>query len=458
MKKGTTFSEKLNKFKAMFDDETLLVDLKGLTKQNGATESPAPQTPPTFPASPIPEEPMTPQTFPASPIPEEPMTPQTFPAPPIPEEPVTPQTFPASPIPEEPQTPPTSPASPIPKAPVTPQITPEETTPAEHSAVKSKWKRPAKNAAIPMIEEERKYLLNSKSSFFSREAYNMLRTNLSFALAEAGECKMVMITSPMQGEGKSITASNLAITLAEAGHRVLLVDCDLRRPKLGRLLSLKSQVGLSDILIKPSLLGENVLRYRKGLHVILAGSIPPNPSELLNSLRMEVLLEKLRESYDYIVLDTPPIGVVTDAAVLASQTDGVLVVVRTGQSERGPVTQAVEQLEYGNARILGFVMTCVPLEDTNYGYSKYRYKKYGRYGYRRYGKYGYRKYGYGKYGYSKYGYGEGYEKGYGYGGYGYGGYGYGGYGYGYGANNQQENREQWRDAVRDKDKEVESDD
>ena len=408
MKKETTFSEKLNKFKAMFDDETLLEDLKGLTKQNGATESPAPQTPQTFPASPIPEEPMTPQTFPASPIP---------------------------------------------KAPVTPQITPEETTPAEHSTVKSKWKRPAKNAAIPLIEEERKYLLNSKSSFFSREAYNMLRTNLSFALAEAGECKMVMITSPMQGEGKSITASNLAITLAEAGHRVLLVDCDLRRPKLGRLLSLKSQAGLSDILIKPSLLGENVLRYRKGLHVILAGSIPPNPSELLNSLRMEVLLEKLRESYDYVILDTPPIGVVTDAAVLASQTDGVLVVVRTGQSERGPVTQAVEQLEYGNARILGFVMTCVPLEDTNYGYSKYRYKKYGRYGYRRYGKYGYRKYGYSKYGYS-----EGYEKGYGYGGYGYGGYGYGGYGYGYGTNNQQENREQWRDAVRDKDKEVESDD
>lgn len=320
---------------------------------------------------------------------------------------------------------------------------PEGTTAAEQTGGKPKLQLPIKPAAVPLIEEERKYLLTSKSSFFSREAYNMLRTNLSFALAEAGECKMVMITSALQGEGKSITASNLAITLSEAGHSVLLIDCDLRRPKLGRLLSLKSQAGLSDILIQPGLLSENVLEYRKGVHVILAGSIPPNPSELLNSARMEALLKRLRSSYDYIILDTPPIGVVTDAAVLASQTDGVLVVVRTGQSERGPVTQAVEQLEYGNARILGFVMTCVPLEDTNYGYSKYRYKKYGRYGYRRYGKYGYGKYGYGKYGYGKYGYGDSY------------GYG-GGYGYGYGANNRQENREQWRDAVRDGD--VKSDD
>ena len=303
----------------------------------------------------------------------------------------------------------------------------------------------AQSGAAMLVEEERKYLLTASNNFYSREAYNMLRTNLSFALAEAGDCRMVMITSALQGEGKSITATNLAITLAEAGYRVLLVDCDLRRPKLGRLLSLKSQVGLSDILLKPSLLSENVLRYRKGLHVILAGSIPPNPSELLNSVRMEALLTKLRGSYDYIILDTPPVGVVTDAAVLAAHTDGVLFVVRTGQSERGPVTQAVEQLEYGNARILGFVMTCVPLEDTNYGYSKYRYKKYGRYGYRRYGKYGYGKYGYGKYGYGKYGYGDSY---------GYGG-GYG-YGYGYGANNRQENREQWRDAVRDGD--VKSDD
>lgn len=315
---------------------------------------------------------------------------------------------------------------------------PKEKMTAERSGGKRRLTASAQNAAA-LMEEERKYLLTAKSSFFSREAYNMLRTNLSFALAEVDKCKTVMITSALQGEGKSITAANLAITLSEAGHRVLLIDCDLRRPKLGRLLSLKSQAGLSDILIKPSLLSENVLQYRKGVHVILAGSIPPNPSELLNSARMEALLKKLRESYDYIILDTPPIGVVTDAAVLAAQTDGVLVVVRTGQSERGPVTQAVEQLEYGNARILGFVMTCVPLEDTNYGYSKYRYKKYGRYGYRRYGKYGYGK-----------GYGYGYGKGYGYG---YGkGYGYDrGYGYGYGANNRQEDREEWQNAVRNRD-------
>ena len=270
----------------------------------------------------------------------------------------------------------------------------------------------------------------------------MLRTNLSFALAETEKCKVVMITSPMQSEGKSITAANLAITLAEAGHRVLLLDCDLRRPKLGRLLSLKSKAGLSDILIHPEMLSENLLDFRKGIHVILAGSIPPNPSELLNSARMESLLKNLRGYYDYIILDTPPIAVVTDAAVLASHTDGVLVVVRTGQTERGPVTQTVEQLEYCNARILGFVMTCVPLEDTNYAYSKHRYKKYKRYGKYGYGKYGYGKYGYGKYGYGKYGYGK-----YGY----YDDYSYGKSGYGYGSGSRQEDREQWRDAVRSED-------
>lgn len=284
-----------------------------------------------------------------------------------------------------------------------------------------------------LVEEERRFLLNEKSGFFGREAYNMLRTNLSFALAEQENCKVVMITSPLQSEGKSITAANLAITLAEAGNRVLLIDCDLRRPKLGRLLSLKAQAGLSDILINPSQLKENIIEYRKGVRVILAGSIPPNPSELLSSARMEALLTNLREYYNYIILDTPPIDVVTDAAVLASHTDGVLLIVRTGRSERGPVMQAVEQLEYANARILGFVMTCVPMENTSYAYGRHRYK---RYGYKRY-----RRYGYGKYGY---GYG-------GYGGYGYGyGYGYGGYGYG--ANSRVEDREKWRGAIRDEER------
>lgn len=304
-------------------------------------------------------------------------------------------------------------------------------------------KLPQKSRTASLIEEERKYLLTAKSSFYSREAYNTLRTNLNFALAEVEGCKVVMITSALQSEGKSITAANMAITLAEAGNNVLLMDCDMRRPKLGHLLSLKAKVGLSDILIKPQLITENTIEYCKGVHVILAGSIPPNPSELLASARMKTLMEKVRVEYDYIVLDTPPVGMVTDAAVLAPQADGVLFVIRSGQSERGPVTQAVEQIEYTNARILGFVMTCVPLEKTNYGYSKYRYRKYARYGYRRYGKYGYNSYHHYGYGRDR-GYGYGYDNydGYGYGGY--GGYGYGGYG-----KPSQQNREYWQNAIRD---------
>ena len=292
------------------------------------------------------------------------------------------------------------------------------------------------------IDQERKFILGQGSgNFFSREAFNTLRTNISFSLADTEDSKVIMVTSAMQSEGKSITAVNLALTIAETNGGVLLIDCDMRKPKIGRLLQLKSEIGLSNVLLKPSLLRESVFHYNDSVDVILSGSIPPNPSELLASARMQSLLEALRKSYDYIILDTPPVNIVTDAVALSPRADGVLFAVRAGQSERGMVTQAVEHLQYANAKIMGFVLTCVPLEKTNYGSSKHRYKNYARYGYKRYG-YGN---GYG----NGYGYGSGY--GYGYGnGYGYGYGGYGGYGYGYGERSHQD-RGEWRAAAHDKD-------
>lgn len=242
-----------------------------------------------------------------------------------------------------------------------------------------------------LLADDRRHILSADSNFFIREAYKTLRTNTMFALAGQEGCKIILVTSALQGEGKSISALNLAISFAEAENRVLLIDCDLRRPKLARLLRKSSRVGLSNVLLDPSQLGEVILPGGVDrLDVILSGDIPPNPSELLGSARMESLLAHLRKRYDYVILDTPPVNMVTDAVVLAPKSDGVLFVVRAGQSERGPVSHAVEQLEYVHAKILGFILGDVNGDGTRYGYGKYKYQyhKYSRYGYGRYG-YGY---------------------------------------------------------------------
>ena len=263
---------------------------------------------------------------------------------------------------------------------------------------------------VKSIQEERKNLLSPKSDFFIREAYKTLRTNVSFSLTDNDGCKVIVVTSSLQGEGKSITAANLAISYAMTDRKVLLIDCDLRRPKLARLMQINGKVGLSNVIMQPRLLEKATISTSiRGLDIILSGDIPPNPSELLGSPRMQRLLETLRASYDFIILDSPPVNMVTDAVVLAPESDGVLFLVRAGHSERGAVLHAVEQLEYAKAKILGFVLNDVDMEKTHYGYKKYRYSRYFRYG---------KRYGYDKYGYNGYG--------------GYGGYGRRGYGYGYG--------------------------
>ena len=254
-----------------------------------------------------------------------------------------------------------------------------------------------KKPGAVQVREERKNLLSANSDFFIREAYKTLRTNVSFSLTGEEACKVIVVTSSFQGEGKSITAANLAISYAMTDCRVLIVDCDLRRPKLARLLNQSSRIGLSNVLMRPELLKEAILpAVVEGMDVLLAGDIPPNPSELLGSARMERLISDLRKVYDYIILDSPPVNMVTDAVVLAPRSDGVLFLVRANHSERGAVMHAVDQLDYANAKILGFVLNGVDMESGPYGYGKYRYKKYKRYG---------------RYGYSRgYGYGAGYTQ------------------------------------------------
>lgn len=245
---------------------------------------------------------------------------------------------------------------------------------------------------------QRRHILGKNSSFYVQEAYKTLRTNIRFFLSGDG-CKKFCITSGLASEGKSITILNLAISFAEAGAKVLLIDADLRRPSLARLLIENASPGLSNVLAglcKPEE-GIRTSSYAN-LDVMFSGEIPPNPSELLGSERMTKMLDKLSLKYDYILMDTPPVGVVSDVCVVGQQLDGVLFLVRQNYTEKEAVAKGIKQLEISGAKLMGFVLNGAD-KSRNSRYSrKYKYKS--RYGYYRYGyRYGYG-YGYG-YGYSR---------------------------------------------------------
>lgn len=225
---------------------------------------------------------------------------------------------------------------------------------------------------------KRRAILSENSDFSVKEAYKTLRTNIRFSLPEGG-CKKLCITSGLPNEGKSITTLNTAISFAEAGMRVLLIDADLRRPTLARLLIESGDPGLSNVLAGMVSAEDAIHKDRyPNLDVMFSGVIPPNPSELLGSPRMEKLLQELSSKYDYIFIDTPPANVVTDACVISAMLDGVLLVVRQNQSERDGVKRAVNQLSIAGGKLLGFV-----LNGTTLGAGGKR-SKYDRYGYYRY--------------------------------------------------------------------------
>jgi len=225
---------------------------------------------------------------------------------------------------------------------------------------------------------QRRHILGKNSSFYVQEAYKTLRTNVRFSLSGEG-CKKFCITSGMASEGKSITMLNLAISFAQTGQKVLLIDADLRRPSLAKLLVEKATPGLSNVLVgmcRP----EDAIRESPfpNLDILLSGEIPPNPSELLGNHRMKNLIDQMSQVYDYILVDTPPVGIVADTCVVASYLDGVLFLIRQGRTEKDIVARGVRQLEMSDAKLMGFVLNGAEQEGgTKYKY-KYRYQyKYG---------------------------------------------------------------------------------
>ena len=223
----------------------------------------------------------------------------------------------------------------------------------------------------PGFLSQRRMILSANSPFAMQEAYKTLRTNLLFALRGTG-CKKFCITSSAPGEGKSITILNLAISFAQTGKKVLLIDADLRCPALSRLLVEKATPGLSNILAD---LDSDQETIRKDLYpnldVIFSGDVPPNPSELLSGERMQQMLDKMSQRYDYILVDTPPVTMVSDPCIVASLLDGVLLLARQGKTRKDALKQAVHQLKLTDAKLLGYVLNGVDMQSGNY----YSYQK-----------------------------------------------------------------------------------
>ena len=211
------------------------------------------------------------------------------------------------------------------------------------------------------------------------EAFRVLRTNMQFVEVDHGH-RVFVVSSSLPGEGKSTTVTNLAITLAMAGQRVALVDCDLRRPMVADRLGLDGSVGTTSVLIGQVAYEDAMQAYGDtGLDVMACGPRPPNPSELLQSQSMEKLIVNLRETYDIVLLDAPPLLPVTDGALLAAQSDGILTVVRHGKTSRDQLAHSLERIEQVDSKCVGVVINMAPAKKggRSYGYGygyQYQYE------------------------------------------------------------------------------------
>ncbi len=223
-----------------------------------------------------------------------------------------------------------------------------------------------------------KNTLHKNLEFTALEQYKLIRANLDFTLPENEKCPIIGVTSSMRGEGKSTTAVNLAYVCAEKGSKVLLIDGDLRIPSISKKLQISSAPGLADLLRGKNKESFGFRNYLLDNWFILpAGDIPPNPSELLGSGRMENVLNQLRELFDCIIIDLPPVNIVSDAVAISKLISGMIVVIREDYTEKKELEKCFRQLKLSNVNVLGCVMNGAKSGNSTYGkYGKYRQYKY----------------------------------------------------------------------------------
>ena len=223
------------------------------------------------------------------------------------------------------------------------------------------------------FKQEQDHLLSEKFPFAVQEAYKTIRTNIMLSIPE-DKCKKIVITGSLQREAKSTTVVNLGIAFAQNHTKVLVLDCDLRRPSISSKLNIPQTPGLTNLLVGMCSAKEVIRHMPNGLDIIPAGNIPPNPSELLGSIKMQKLLGTLEDYYEYILIDTPPVTVVSDAVILAKHTSGVIVTARQGIATQETIGETLNKLRFSEANVLGFILTNVKNE-------KYKGYKKGYYGY-----------------------------------------------------------------------------
>ena len=203
------------------------------------------------------------------------------------------------------------------------------------------------------------------------EQYRAIRTNIEYSNVDQNT-KTILVTSSDKNEGKTTTVSNLAVSFANLNKKVLLIDCDLRNASIHKMFRLNNIYGLTDILAKDRAVDKCIQETElENLYVLTAGAIPPNPAEILSSDKMKNLIEDLKNIYDYIFIDTPPIGLVTDAGALSSFIDGVVLVVKSESVEKKYLEETKKKLDAVDARILGAILNSYKSEQKDYNYYSY---------------------------------------------------------------------------------------
>ncbi|WP_338597517.1 CpsD/CapB family tyrosine-protein kinase [Clostridium baratii] len=211
------------------------------------------------------------------------------------------------------------------------------------------------------------FVLEKQPKSVEAESYRILRTNIMYSSFDK-KIKRILVTSSEPGEGKSTTSGNLALAFAQDEKKVILIDCDLRKPSLHKKFRISNNRGLSDVIIDRDKLNKCIQKRTEYLDILTAGKIPPNPSEMLGSKAMSTLLDELSNAYDVIILDSPPVLAVTDAQILSTKVDGTVLVVRAEKTKKDTVLAAKGILDKVNANILGTVLNGGDKNKDNYYY------------------------------------------------------------------------------------------